>query len=145
MSPALRWLSCVFLIISFGIVFPVAASGQAKIKLVPAKQMFTVDGRALYEQYCAVCHGQSGRGDGPAARLVKKPVPDLTRLVDKDGTFRFTHVCQRIEADRSSDDQMPDWRHILKGNNPGSPGWAVLAHHNLATHIESMQEANLPK
>lgn len=25
------------------------------------------DGKKLYEQYCATCHGRSGKGDGPAA------------------------------------------------------------------------------
>ncbi len=31
------------------------------------------DGKAVYEQHCAPCHGVSGKGDGPAARALKPP------------------------------------------------------------------------
>ena len=36
--------------------------------------------RELYVQHCASCHGESGRGDGPAAGTGWPPVTDLTRL-----------------------------------------------------------------
>lgn len=36
-------------------------------------------GRALYQQHCAVCHGPSGRGAGPAARGLDPPPADLAR------------------------------------------------------------------
>ncbi len=31
------------------------------------------DGKAVYQQNCAPCHGVSGKGDGPAARALKPP------------------------------------------------------------------------
>ena len=36
-----------------------------------------LDGRALYVQQCARCHGASGRGDGPDASLFLKPPRNL--------------------------------------------------------------------
>ena len=36
------------------------------------------DGEELYRNYCAVCHGAEGRGDGPAASSFDPPPPDLT-------------------------------------------------------------------
>jgi mono/diheme cytochrome c family protein len=30
-------------------------------------------GQALFAQYCAVCHGQEGRGDGPAGKAMTPP------------------------------------------------------------------------
>ncbi len=33
----------------------------------------TDDGKTVYEQHCAPCHGVSGKGDGPAARALKPP------------------------------------------------------------------------
>jgi len=36
------------------------------------------DGRALYVQTCAPCHGPAGRGDGPEASSFAKRPPDLT-------------------------------------------------------------------
>lgn len=35
------------------------------------------DGAALYQGHCATCHGADGAGDGPMARLLVRPVPDL--------------------------------------------------------------------
>jgi mono/diheme cytochrome c family protein len=32
----------------------------------------------LYAEHCAVCHGASGRGDGPGARVVGHPIRDFT-------------------------------------------------------------------
>jgi mono/diheme cytochrome c family protein len=33
---------------------------------------------ALYGQHCAVCHGESGKGDGPGARMIGQPLRDFT-------------------------------------------------------------------
>ena len=35
-------------------------------------------GAELYVQHCAGCHGQRGRGDGPLAKDLRPPPPDLT-------------------------------------------------------------------
>lgn len=40
-------------------------------------------GRALYERECAVCHGQGGKGDGPAAYLLFPKPRDFTRAYFK--------------------------------------------------------------
>lgn len=37
-----------------------------------------VRGEALFAQNCTVCHGESGRGDGPGAASLSRPVADLT-------------------------------------------------------------------
>lgn len=44
------------------------------------------DGRRLYLQYCASCHGTSARGDGPAADALATRPPDLTRLAQRYGS-----------------------------------------------------------
>ncbi len=38
-------------------------------------------GKTLYQRHCAACHGPSGKGDGPAAAAMVKPIPDLTGKV----------------------------------------------------------------
>ena len=39
----------------------------------------TPSGAVLYERHCASCHGESGRGDGPAAAALSPPPTDLTQ------------------------------------------------------------------
>lgn len=37
-------------------------------------------GKASYAAFCAACHGAAGAGDGPAAKALRPPPPDLTAL-----------------------------------------------------------------
>lgn len=44
---------------------------------VPATAESLARGQQLYTQSCMVCHGASGRGDGPAGRTLRPPPADL--------------------------------------------------------------------
>ena len=37
-----------------------------------------VKGKATYERLCSVCHGDQGKGEGPAGLMLKPPAADLT-------------------------------------------------------------------
>ena len=39
-----------------------------------------LSGVELYQRFCASCHGESGRGDGPVAGTLVTVVPDLTQI-----------------------------------------------------------------
>jgi mono/diheme cytochrome c family protein len=56
------------------------ANAQTKIKEVPVRMIDSLEGKDLYNQYCAVCHGVDAKGKGPAAEALKKPPTDLTQL-----------------------------------------------------------------
>jgi mono/diheme cytochrome c family protein len=58
-----------------------AATAQSKvIKEVPVKMIPSLEGKDLFREYCAVCHGVDAKGKGPAAEALKKPATDLTQL-----------------------------------------------------------------
>jgi len=45
---------------------------------LPLESEVMVRGRALFQAHCSVCHGQAGRGDGPAAAGLNPKPADLT-------------------------------------------------------------------
>jgi len=56
-----------------------------------------VEGAAIFQDFCASCHGKDGRGKGPAARSLKEDVPDLTKLSRQNGgKFPSARVRNRL-------------------------------------------------
>lgn len=63
-------------------------------------------GKGEYMNRCAVCHGQSGKGDGGAIDILNTPPADLTTLSKKNGgVFPIERVYAVI-----------DGRHMVKGH-----------------------------
>ncbi len=101
--------------------FAVAVAAAASIAIVYAQQSGsaakTVDrGKYEYETHCAVCHGLSGKGDGPFAEQLQTAavVPDLTELSKKNNSvFPFMRVYEIIDGEHSlaghGTRQMPIW------------------------------------
>ena len=56
-------------------------------------------GKSEYDSACAVCHGSTGKGDGPLKSQLVSRVPDLTVLSKKNnGVFPFDRVYQIIDG-----------------------------------------------
>lgn len=51
------------------------------------------EGRAIFEENCAVCHGSSGMGNGPWAGSYNPSPADLTALKE-DGVFSAHGSCR---------------------------------------------------
>jgi len=62
---------------------------------------------------CAVCHGESGKGEGPFARLMNISVPNLTTLASQnEGTFPYLKVFMTV-----------DGRTQIEGHGAPMPVW----------------------
>jgi mono/diheme cytochrome c family protein len=56
-------------------------------------------GKREYDANCAVCHGTTGKGDGPFASMINARVPTLTTLAKANGgVFPFARVYEIIEG-----------------------------------------------
>src|ERR1039458_8224627 len=71
--------------IGLGIGAAQAQQAPTTVKKVPVHPTTSVAGKDLYREYCAVCHGTTGKGDGPAASALKVPPSDLTQISKKNG------------------------------------------------------------
>ena len=71
-------------------------------------------GKFEYEGACAVCHGLTGKGNGPFMGQLATRVPDLTVLArNNGGVFPFDRVYQsidgRLELKAHGSREMPIW------------------------------------
>ena len=69
---------------------------KARVNPVEATPAALLKGRALYQKHCASCHGDKGKGDGPAETYEIEPATDLTdpalqdRLTDGEILWKIT-------------------------------------------------------
>jgi hypothetical protein len=79
----------------------------------------------MYIAYCASCHGQDGRGNGPAAPALKTHPTDLTLLAAKnDGKFPDAHIAAIIKGDNLSRPRMATRK--CRCELPYSLAWAGM-------------------
>lgn len=60
-------------------------------------------GKAIYKSHCLSCHGETGKGDGPAASAQKFPPANLHQLVREVKNFIFFLSISQWQGD------MPGW------------------------------------
>ena len=85
-----------------------AVVASVSAQTTPQRQppMRPVDGVTIFRNNCAACHGLAGQGDGPVSKVLKRSVPDLTRLSQRNGgAFPAVHV--RTAITFGTDDLLP--------------------------------------
>src|SRR5579862_2752861 len=112
------------LLLGFALTFgPAAVNAQdapkPTIKTVPVRPTQILDAKGMFREYCAVCHGDEGKGNGPAADALKKAPADLTQIARKNGgTFPKVRVMRVIDgADviaAHGSRAMPVWGNIFR-------------------------------
>lgn len=119
---------------------------QSESKLViPVNQTAPTNGKQMYTNYCAPCHGTDGRGHGPAAVALKNQPTDLTVLTKNNhGKFPDVHVVAILQfgtdVPAHGSSQMPVWGPILGNMNRTHGQEKLLRISNLSHYLESIQE-----
>ena len=57
-----------------------------------------ISGEADFKMYCASCHGETGKGDGPKSFGLSTPAPDLTTLTARYGAFPRERLAERVDG-----------------------------------------------
>lgn len=74
-------------------------AGSLQATAVLADEAVEKSGQLRFAQYCAVCHGSGGKGDGPFANLLTSRPADLTQLARKNGgEFPFGRAYDTIDG-----------------------------------------------
>jgi mono/diheme cytochrome c family protein len=107
-------------------------------------------GQQEYMVACAICHGESGKGDGPFAPVLSITTPGLTTLAkDNDGVFPFLDVLMVVDGRTGvrahGDSAMPIWGERFKERaaDEGPYGSELEARGRvlaLVTYLETIQE-----
>ncbi|MBT7617055.1 MAG: c-type cytochrome [Calditrichaeota bacterium] len=79
------------------------------------------EGRGLYVSYCQLCHGTSGKGDGPLAKAMKISPADLTTTVrSRSDTILLRIITGKGRQTITGRDRhnllsnaMPEWKDIF--------------------------------
>lgn len=116
-----------------------------KLKMTRITPLPVDDGKAMYNSYCASCHGEDGKGYGPAAPALKSSVPDLTLLAyQNEGIYpkyKVTTALSRFsESHRiGSRSQMPDWHTALVSLDRTCPARADVRARFISNYVETLQ------
>jgi mono/diheme cytochrome c family protein len=123
-----------------------ASFAQTTGTLNPPLVIESVAGHDVFTFYCASCHGRSGRGDGPGARSLNVPPPDLRLLARRNrGEFPrsrveafVTHGAGASSPAHGTSD-MPVWGPVFRGLGDTDTRSRVRVA-NLVQYLESIQE-----
>ncbi|HUM05054.1 MAG TPA: cytochrome c [Terriglobales bacterium] len=118
---------------------------QKEIKHVPVKPTSAASGQDMYKNYCAVCHGIDGTGNGPAASALKVPPSDLTTLAQRNGgkypALKISSVIRGEEAlPAHGSKEMPIWGKLFWSMSGGHSSEVQQRVANLNKYIESLQK-----
>jgi mono/diheme cytochrome c family protein len=107
------------------------------------------EGKALYDEFCATCHGIDANGRGPMAPILLVQPSDLTTLTERHGEFPITRIVMRIDGRDplvSHGSDMPVWGDFFEGEDAvlraetGQPIFTSRPVVDLTAFLASIQE-----
>ena len=134
----------------FGLFMAVAsfmvcgAAQEAKVvRTVTPRSTAAVDGKTLFHQYCAVCHGVDGKGEGPAAATLKQQPSNLTAISRRNnGKFPEDKMLRILKGDEPllshGTQEMPIWGPLFYGMST-KLSMGQIRIHALVSYLEQIQ------
>lgn len=115
------------------------------VKQVPPSKTSAANGAEMFKAYCAVCHGQDGKGGGPAVAALKSSPGDLTLLTKRNGgKFPELRVFNAIRGEvgiaAHGSQDMPIWGQVFQDMSRNDSAQTPLRIRNLTKFVESFQE-----
>jgi mono/diheme cytochrome c family protein len=120
------------------------ARGEEASRSETTKLIASLQGPALYNAYCAVCHGKDGKGGGPLAKSLKVKPPDLTGIAERNhGSFPRDRVQKILASDEllpagHGSREMPVWGPVFS-RVVWDRDLGPVRVYNLTKHLEKMQ------
>ena len=132
-------------VIAFAMLASAQEQPQKEIKHVPIVSTSPASGVEMFKTYCAVCHGNDGTGNGPAASALKVPPSNLTVLAQKNGgkypAMKVVTVIRGEEAlPAHGSKEMPVWGKLFWSMGGGHEAVVQQRVSNLTKYIESLQK-----
>jgi mono/diheme cytochrome c family protein len=139
----LKSLSIIALAGTLAISAGYADQTSAKV-VIPVEKTVPVNGKQMYTNYCAPCHGTDGRGSGPVAPALKQQPTDLTLLAKNNrGKYPSNHIATVLEYGSElpahGTAQMPVWGPVLGRMDQQHPDERLLRISNLSQYLRSIQ------
>jgi mono/diheme cytochrome c family protein len=119
-------------------------AGKPAIKEKTMPYTASTDGKTMFSEYCASCHGASARGDGRAAAALNKKPADLTQLAKNNGgTFPAQKVAQilrfGVDVPAHGSSEMPTWGPGLRAISGGSDAVVTMRITNISDYLKTLQ------
>ena len=137
-------ISLIATVAVFGLAVGFAEQAKKQI-VIPVEKTNPTDGKEMYVNYCAPCHGVDGKGNGPVAGELRKAPTDLTMLArNNDGKFPELHIVSVLrfgaEIPVHGTASMPVWGRVLGKMSPVHTNETDLRIANLTRYLDSLQE-----
>ncbi len=95
---------CLLSALSLPFAFQAPMSAKAALTVGDAKK-----GAVLYKQNCAICHGETGKGDGLAGKSLQPPPRNFSK-----GIFKYTkNDAELLKFIQTGKSPMPSWEGTL--------------------------------
>lgn len=143
----MKFISLVVILVTISVA-AVAQQTPAQtaptVRHVPITKTASNSGKEMFDSYCAVCHGKSGKGDGPAASAMKTSPADLTLLAQKNGgKYPAAHVASVLKGTAGTpahgSQEMPVWGPLFSSISQGHEAQVQQRISNLVSYVETLQ------